>query len=215
MRHPERRFFANLDALRFLAFFAVFVSHVVTIAGPEVFAHPLHQRLLSFTHLGFLGVDFFFVLSSFLITWIVLEEYQHTGGFAVGRFWIRRTLRIWPLYFLIVLPVYSAKWLGWELLANQPDFVWAATFTLNFWMAAHGHQFLLALGVLWSISVEEQFYFAWALALKKAKRQLPLLSGLLIAVSLVATVLLRNQGDHPYFNTLPFLQHFGVGALVA
>lgn len=215
MSAEKRRHFENLDALRFFAFFAVFALHVVTIPAPIIFSNPYHRVLLYFTDMGFLGVDFFFVLSSFLITWIVLEEYDHTGGFAMRRFWIRRTLRIWPLYFLTVLPVYAVWWLGSDLLSSTPHPLWAFTFTINFYIAQYGHAFLIALGVLWSISVEEQFYFAWAVALKNLKNHLPILSVLLIVISLISSVYVRNWGDYPFFHTSIFLQHFGVGALVA
>lgn len=209
-----KRFFASLDALRFLAFLAVFVTHVLTITSGEVFAHPYHQWLLYVTHLGFLGVDFFFVLSSFLITWIALEEHGYTGGFAIRQFWIRRTLRIWPLYFAVVIAAYAAVWwVGPRSVTPHP--VWFATFTANFYLAEHGHEFLLALGVLWSISVEEQFYFGWAPVLKWLRGQLPVVSVALIVVSLASCVYLRDQGGYPLNFTSVFLQHFAVGALLA
>jgi peptidoglycan/LPS O-acetylase OafA/YrhL len=209
-----KRFFTNLDALRFFAFLAVFVTHVVTIASGVVLANPFHQRLLHVTHLGFLGVDFFFVLSSFLITWIALEEHGHTGGFAMRPFWIRRTLRIWPLYFAVVMAAYAAVWwVGPRSVTPHP--VWFATFTANFYMSEHGHEFLLALGVLWSISVEEQFYFAWAPVLKWLKRHLPGLCAVLIAISLASCVYLRDEKLYPCNFTSVFLQHFAVGALLA
>jgi len=89
----------NLDALGFLAFFIILVLHVLLLPAPDIFSHPFHRWLLYFTSMGLPGVDFFFVLSSFLITWIVLEEYEHTGEFAAEKFWTRRSLRIRPLYF--------------------------------------------------------------------------------------------------------------------
>ncbi len=216
MTVAQRRFFPNLDALRFFAFLAVFVTHVLTITSSEVLANPHYQRLLAVTHLGFLGVDFFFVLSSFLITWIVLEERARTGEFAVRKFWIRRTLRIWPLYFAAGLSAYGAIWwVSPQEALSPPSIVWLFTFTVNAYMAAHGNEFLLALGMLWSISVEEQFYLGWALVLNWLDRYLRPLSMVLILVSLAWCVSVRDRGAYSSFSTPVFFQHFAVGALLA
>src|SRR5947207_13847391 len=98
---PEtgKHFFKNLDALRFLSFFAVFISHAF-FRIPNVSGSGFFSAMDRFSHLGRLGVDFFFVLSSFLITWIILEEIVSTRKFILGYFYMRRSLCIWQLNLL-------------------------------------------------------------------------------------------------------------------
>jgi peptidoglycan/LPS O-acetylase OafA/YrhL len=102
-----------------------------------------------FLDLGWSGVDLFFVLSGFLITGILLDTRDSASFFRI--FYIRRALRIFPVYFLYVLAVlaFTRPAGGW----------WYLTYLMN-WKAGHGvsdHY----LGHLWSLAVEEQFYFVW------------------------------------------------------
>ena len=91
---PSKHFFKNLDALRFFSFLAVFLSHAL-FPGKLEDGEGILQGIGSISHLGRLGVDCFFVLSSFLITWIILEEFGSTQNFKIGYFFVRRILRIW------------------------------------------------------------------------------------------------------------------------
>src|SRR5580765_7047711 len=92
----SRVHFPGLNGLRFTAWFAVFLGHVEQ--GKELFHYPEHGWI----H-GWLGVVLFFVISGFLITYLLLAEGQRYGGLSVPGFYIRRILRIWPLYFLLIL----------------------------------------------------------------------------------------------------------------
>src|SRR3954471_9655941 len=100
----EKIFFPNLDGLRFISFFLVFLYHTymtffnnIRDASPDAFDYI--QRL--FQH-GNLGVNFFFVLSGFLITYLLIKEKEYTGKVHVPNFYVRRILRIWPLYYMCV-----------------------------------------------------------------------------------------------------------------
>ena len=104
---------------------------------------------------GEMGVRFFFVISGFLITWLLLAEQDVSGGVSLSRFYMRRALRILPIYgaFLLVLFLLQAT-----TAYSQPAGVWVAnlTFTTNLleqpvWTSGH----------LWSLAVEEQFYLLW------------------------------------------------------
>src|SRR3954470_709736 len=88
-----RRHFHSFDALRFFAFLKVFLLHLPIIAFP--FFSYLKNG-------GGTGVIFFFVLSGFLITYILLTEKSGSGSINLGHFFLRRILRIWPLYYLMV-----------------------------------------------------------------------------------------------------------------
>lgn len=118
-----------------------------------------HFGLLRF---GWTGVGLFFVLSGYLITNILLETRNLGLGHYLGRFYWRRTLRILPLYFAVVLLV-MAVWLitGYPTGAGK-QFPWVASFCYNFYMAvAHKAGLEQTFHHLWSISTEEQFYLLW------------------------------------------------------
>jgi peptidoglycan/LPS O-acetylase OafA/YrhL len=126
---------------------------------------------------GRLAVTFFFVLSGFLITYLLLREHETTGQVAVGRFYFRRVLRIWPLYYLLVLiglvliPAgiklgrvkYAAPYEAHEVVAYFLVFL---PFVVNL---KYGNHFLTP---LWSIGVEEMYYFGWAPIVKFFRRHL-------------------------------------------
>ena len=97
----SKKHFENLDGLRFLAAISVIFAHC-TVFIPFSANNPVSTVLSKmFLYNGDLGVNFFFVLSGFLITYIILEEKQ-TGNFSIKSFYIRRVLRIWAVYFIVV-----------------------------------------------------------------------------------------------------------------
>ena len=102
MNNTRRVFFPNLDGLRFFAFFSVFLFHSFFTKNEAVQNNSLFVTLRLLTRHGDLGVNFFFVLSGFLITFLLLNERQFTGRIHIGAFYVRRILRIWPLYFVAV-----------------------------------------------------------------------------------------------------------------
>ncbi len=134
--------------------------------------------------LGSLGVTLFFVLSGFLITYLLINEKESTGTVQIKKFYVRRVLRIWPLYFLIII-------LGLFIFPFIPFFnfpVWSANIFMGY-----GAKIILFLLILpnvcliiypampfmkqtWSIGVEEQFYLIWPVIIKYTKNYLkPLL----------------------------------------
>ena len=141
------RFFPSLDGLRCASIVAV-IWHHTDNAIPGI---PMSQR-------GFLGVDMFFVLSGFLIVTLILRERERKGEFSLRGFYARRVLRIFPLYYGVILALTAAFILkpGSDLapgfLAALPYFL---TYTLN-WYA--GETFF---HVAWSLCAEEQFYAIW------------------------------------------------------
>lgn len=175
-------YFKGLHALRFIAAVLVLVSHVEMIKGGLKISNIYSNGSFlahSLESLGPLGVTFFFVLSGFLITYLLLAEKQRTSTINVKAFYMRRVLRIWPVYILFTL-------LAFYVL---PEFAQFQHFYLSPHLANEkGTKFLMYLvflpglvlamfesvpwaGHLWSIGVEEQFYLAWPW-LVKIKRQL-------------------------------------------
>ncbi len=168
-------YFPGLNGLRFFAAMAVAVSHVELMKQyhglPNAYDKPAVYEL------GRLSVTLFFVLSGFLITYLLLVEKERTGGIAVKRFYLRRVLRIWPLYFLVVLlsflvlPRLEVFQLPRYTAALPEHF--AATFPLFLLFLPQ-----LALSIYepvpfaepaWSIGVEEQFYLLWPALLRKSR----------------------------------------------
>ena len=165
--------FPNLDALRFLAFFVVFINHVVATLGHRTSNHLISKIKSHYLLNGDLGVNFFFVLSGFLITFLLIREKSFSKTIAVGKFYLKRVLRIWPVYFLVlfiglaIIPMFGAdKIQGFPILTythvmNKKLFYF---FLGNFDYVYNGISNAVV-GILWSVSVEEQFYLFWPLVL--------------------------------------------------
>jgi peptidoglycan/LPS O-acetylase OafA/YrhL len=123
---------------------------------------------------GSLGVSLFFVLSGFLITFLLLQEKKDTNDVSIKKFYIRRILRIWPVYYLtvilafFVLP-YFITLPGHELEMYNGQFF--AKFSLFFFLMANVSYSMFPIvpfaSQLWSIGVEEQFYLMWPVIVKK------------------------------------------------
>ena len=160
-------YFENLDALRFLAALSVFIFHFsrdINAYYPSLKLSQIGKALISIGEKGNLGVNFFFVLSGFLITYLILAELKNTGGFSLRKFLIRRTLRIWPLYFIVILigfvlfPLFLEgyhtshnPWMYVAFLANFDELTNGVSDSANFLTSP------------WSVAVEEQFYLFWGL----------------------------------------------------
>lgn len=107
-----------------------------------------------------LGVRFFFIISGFLITWLMLQEEAEYSEMSLGRFYARRCLRIWPLYF-IYLGVALAVQLSGVVIQSSSSWRGLLTFTRNFFSTGNSGDWLTV--HFWSLSVEEQFYLVWPL----------------------------------------------------
>lgn len=149
------------DGLRALAIIPVILLHVsVVTLQPGWLRHQLAR--------GWYGVDLFFVLSGFLITWLLTEEMDATGTVALSRFYSRRFLRLGPAYLstLLVLLVGTAL-VSPGTLAKVPRVAPALlTYTYNYQLAFGGPHFDLIV-VVWSLCVEEQFYLVWPWILRR------------------------------------------------
>jgi peptidoglycan/LPS O-acetylase OafA/YrhL len=213
--HPE------LDQLRFFAFLAVFLHHFFS-SYLSVFkglgGHGA-RVLTSVVESGGLGVDLFFCLSSFLITTLLLREFALRGTLDVRAFWMRRILRIWPLYYMFV--ALSAVVVPWFAPGNQLSGVHLLGFIFfagNWACVAEGYPNSVA-GPLWSVSIEEQFYLAWPLLLLivSCRRLLHLAVLCLLGASAMRVITVLLGLPHPaiWCNTIARLDPIAMGALVA
>lgn len=159
--HPVR--IATLDGLRALALLSVLIHHYTPVLVPQ---HRFWSgAVLRALDLGGLGVDLFFALSGFLITGILYDSKGAPDFFR--RFYWRRSLRIFPAYYLYLTP-----FLLYPIVFQQTSFLWFAAYLRN-WrgLDLYSDRFL---GHLWSLAVEEQFYIFWAVAVYLvARRRLP------------------------------------------
>lgn len=205
----------NLDASRFLAFIPVFLSHVFITTNPDILNTSGFMFLKEALDKGLLGLDYFFVLSAFIITWLALNERKEMGEFFSLAFFIRRILRTWPIYFVIVLLGFSLKMFFDPIIHSLPSWHWWISFSVNFFIASNGFDFLFFMVVLWSIAVEEQFYFLWGFILEAPAIFLPLMSILLIVISLIFRCNSLADDNMLYFHSLSIGGNFGIGALLA
>ena len=190
---PEIRiFYPALDGLRTVAFMLVFLQHFDQLPW------------------GWCGVNFFFVLSGFLITGILFDT--RDDAHRARKFYTRRTLRIFPLYYALMLllllfwPIarwqWDWRWLAWPAyLGNFLHFTRAPPGSLaqragDFQTLGyfHGHQIVLFCGHFWSLCIEEQFYLVWPWVVFsiRDRRKLLWLCGLALPVGL----LLRLVAQH-------------------
>lgn len=227
----EKLFFPNLDGLRFICFLMVFLFHCqktifVRLQGGNDMDQQAY-RLFSFLfNSGETGVNFFFVLSGYLITFLLFREKEHFGQISVGKFYVRRILRIWPLFYLCLFIGFVVT-PGLKILAGgtvvEPANPWMYLVFLNnfdYISLWPGFPDALILIVLWSVAVEEQFYLAWPLLLQALpRRYTPWLFGLIITGSLIFRAFFAGTDDHSYavrnFHTLAVIGDMAVGALLA
>jgi peptidoglycan/LPS O-acetylase OafA/YrhL len=223
-----RIFFPNLDGLRFLCFFAVFLHHCyLTFFSYTRESSPGFFNTQEFLFkYGTLGVNFFFVLSGFLITFLLLKERELTGTIHVGNFYVRRILRIWPLYFLclfigfVLFPLMkkmsgeamheSANPLYYIFLAGNFDY-------MHTWPVKPD---AILLSVLWSVCVEEQFYLTWPLILRftPVKYYKYIFIGIILfSLGFRSFYTAGTEADYAvrYFHTFSLIGDMALGGLLA
>jgi peptidoglycan/LPS O-acetylase OafA/YrhL len=211
-------YFPNLDALRFLAFMAVFVHHAYEPTG--VLPGPLDRLLF---HSGGMAVSFFFVLSGFLITYLILREIERTGRLDVPAFYMRRCLRIWPLYYALVffgLVVYpqARGVIGYPPRVGGVGNSWLyPLFLSNFDVMTWGKEggAPLSTNITWSIAIEEQFYLAWPLLLGLTGRFRRFVFPVIIGLSAAFRMLHCDDPLVLYFHTFSVISDMAVGGAAA
>ncbi|MCF2496033.1 MULTISPECIES: acyltransferase [Dyadobacter] len=188
----KKRYFPNLNGIRCIAALLVVFHHLEqakhALGIANIYELPIIQ------HAGRLGVGLFFVLSGFLITYLLLEERGRFGDVDTKKFYLRRVFRIWPIYFLIIglsffvfphiellsfpgtdekITIHAAERLTLLLLV-LPNFAFVL-YDLPYWCAQ-----------TWSIGVEEQFYYLWPWLIKYPKKRIPII---LLFLGITAAIL--------------------------
>lgn len=207
-------YFPGLHGLRFFAALAVVVAHVELLKSYHGYSNLADN--LAVYELGRIAVTFFFVLSGFLITYLLLEEKRETGTVAIRKFYVRRIFRIWPLYYLVVFLAFMViphvKGLAIPSTAVAGGDHQASILTLFLLLLP---QVALSLyppfpyaEPLWSIGVEEQFYLFWPLLMARFRNVLPLAIAIAVGGMAVKAGALAYASTSRDPSRLPFWNHF-------
>lgn len=216
-RDARRYYRPELDALRFFAFLCVFCFHLLDYVSIDAATRPVLNALCT---AGAFGVPVFFLLSSFLIVELLLREREQTGDIHIKSFYVRRILRIWPLYFAVF---YGLVALGHYLPDVGPKGygLWIAfSFFAGNWYIMRYGWIAGAIDPLWSIAVEEQFYIAIPVLSRIGGRKLlATISVILLTVSYLISVhyarLVYSGESGQWVNSWFQFQFFAAGALLA
>lgn len=219
MKKNNLPYFINLDGLRTLCFLMVFIFHSFTTNNTGILTSDGYRVLKDdiFGN-GNLGVNFFFVLSGFLITYLLLTEQENKQRIDVLKFWMRRVLRIWPLYFVCVLIGFGVFPLIKQALGESPEetaHLWRyLIFISNLDFIEFGRPDASVLGVLWSVAIEEQFYLFWPLIFLVFPRKtlwIPMLALLIFSYWYRTT---HSDYLHYEFHTFSCMNDLVVGGLI-
>lgn len=225
-------YFKNLDGIRFIAAFLVLLHHAFYFKlsyspGPAILNHMFEDA-------GRMGVNLFFVLSGFLISFLLFVEKDTKGSISYKNFYIRRILRIWPLYLTYgTLLVFGAPLLleklgagpGVDLTTSLVNFVFLVLFAVNIQLAF----FSVNPGIFeisWSVCIEEQFYLIWPIIINRFRNRLASVFITLFVVRMIfriSCVILPHYFDVDFDTLLNInyllifdkLDLFGGGMLIA
>ncbi len=222
----QKLFFPNLDGLRFFCFLIVFLYHCNETIFKKISDTRTREVLHFIFQNGNAGVNIFFVLSGFLITMLLIREKEIRNTISLKNFYIRRILRIWPLFYLCVVlgfvlfPLY--RYHALTGIHEPSGLLYYIFFATNFDLIHIWPQLpdALTLVVLWSVAVEEQFYLTWPIFIRYVnKKSYPVL---FISI-ILGTLLFRwyytghTDADYAvrYFHTFSVIGDMALGGLVA
>ncbi|MBS1771930.1 MAG: acyltransferase [Bacteroidetes bacterium] len=213
-------YFPSLNGVRFVAALGVIMHHLEQhkhIFGlKNVYTNSFVGGVF-----GRLGIIMFFVLSGFLITYLLLKEKEKTGRISVKHFYIRRMLRIWPLYYLIVIMgLFLIPYIPFFNVPGRTEFIHdhfgIKIFFLVFFMPNIIDSIYRATPIpytdqVWSVGVEEQFYFAWPWLVKYSKNLFKTLSYIIIGyfvIKFTFEFLYYIYPDNWYFDNANYFMTF-------
>lgn len=198
----------GLDGLRAISVLFVIMSHAEAWQALGITSGAVRSALSAQT-----GVNIFFVLSGFLITYLLIKEKEATGKIDIISFIKRRALRIFPLYYLAIFFLMYMNYTG---RANIPNcsFVYALTYTINFYPKECAYS---AMSHFWSLSVEEHFYLFWPIIFCLGKRVAMLMAGAVAIACVIIGTSLYPDNQNYYMNrwTFPAMLPILAGCILA
>ena len=209
----SRKHFHTFDALRFFAFLLVFLLHLPKTGNINIDF---------FLKSGGIGVIFFFVLSGFLITYILLYEKKRQNKISLKKFFARRILRIWPLFYLMIAFAYLSPYilnalnLPFNNEGYKPDLLTSIFFGENYKiMMTNTFPDGAPLRVMWSLCIEQHFYILWAVLLYFVSvKKIPHLIIFSIIVANISRQIYTHLGIS-HIDVLSHLDYFAFGAIPA
>jgi peptidoglycan/LPS O-acetylase OafA/YrhL len=174
----------SLDGLRAISIGLVILSHTKSLLLSPIANSGLFRYVIGG---GLHGVQVFFVISGYLITTLLLREYNRSSTISFKRFYARRALRIFPPFY-IYFAVLAILWFMGTIPEHWPTYLASATYTFIYLPNPHGWYVEHA----WSLSIEEQFYLLWPALLLFAHRRaksIPLALAIIALMPIVRTVL--------------------------
>ncbi len=218
-------YFDNLDTIRFAAAAMVLLKHALSPSFSYLpIQNTVWEKLLALISDGGAGVSIFFVLSGFLITWMLISEHEATGNVNVKHFYMRRVLRIWPLYFAVIAFAFFVYPMLKSLIGiNSPlgtNVYYYLSFLSNFDVINVNQNCAgsdaMTQTITWSVAIEEQFYLFWPLIFAFSPRRYWVHAILLtIICSLAFRILNHNDTTLLYFHSFSVMIDLGIGALFA
>jgi len=206
--NKQKIYFPNLSGLRFIASFLVVIHHIELMkANSKTDNYWGVNPFIGI--IGKLGVVLFFVLSGFLITYLLLAEEQSFNKISIKNFYIRRILRIWPLYYLIVIlaflvltniELFTLPGQGKDVIYSNliSKLILYAIFLPNLTFSLYGQDPYIF--QTWSIGTEEQFYLMWPILFKYLKNSRMFLMFFIIVFYIFFARVLASD----YFNIIPY-----------
>jgi peptidoglycan/LPS O-acetylase OafA/YrhL len=225
--NKDRIYFQHFDVIRFVAAFMIVLLHIYEAwigwyGQIGLFSNGTHTELSTggqyasrfIFNLG-IGVDIFFLLSGFLITYLLLEEKKKFGKINIGKFMLRRAFRIWPLYFLLI--AIAPFVVDWVDSTPEPNYWMNCFFLGNFEIIKSG-LWTYPFSHFWSICIEEHFYLVWPfiIAFVPVKRLLWVFGAIiLISISFRMFVFQTNpeSGLTLYLHTFSRMDMLVLGAI--
>jgi len=209
----------GIDVVRFIAFFLVFIHHFVYKGGNSISQQPktywTNTYVDSITFFGAEGVTIFFCLSGYLLSRILIGELRTTGKLSVRSFYLRRILRIWPLYFSFVLACLLIAPLLGDQVIRKSELPYLLSFSYNWQQLITGDSRGMS-AILWSISVEEQIYLILPLLLLLFFRWgFDKLAISLILTGVFCRIFFYVTEQSLYRNTFSYMSTIGIGMLFA
>jgi peptidoglycan/LPS O-acetylase OafA/YrhL len=202
---PSKFYIPSLDGIRTIAFLIVFLSHA---GGEKIFPGPF-------------GVTVFFFLSGYLITTLLRREYEQNQFINLKHFYLRRILRIWPGFYLVLFLASILTWIGvLEGEIKLPAFLSQALHYYNYYATfVDGYAVAPGSGVYWSLAVEEHFYclfpFLYISLLKmrvSPQRQMLIIWGICLAILMWRCVLVFGRGADE--NSIIFLSDTRIDSIL-
>jgi len=202
-RVKERQ--VELDFLRGVAILSVVVCHIGLLSQRKLLSRSGQTVVDLIANTGWMGVDLFFVLSGFLISGLLFREHIQYGKIDVGRFFIRRGLKIYPAFYALIIITVISFW-----IRNMPiDFNHLAAeclFVQNYFTGFWGHT--------WTLAIEEQFYLGLAIFLacvgrfshnsSNPYRLMPCVFACVMTSALVSRFLTIRTEPYPYMHTYTY-----------